>query len=130
MIVETSVLVAIVKRETGYENYISAIAASEDAPLMSAANLLEAAIIVDRLGDRDASRAFSAITDELEIEIAPFTEEQARIARTAYTDFGKGTGHKAQLNFGDCFAYALAKDMRRPLLFKGNDFSETDIAIA
>jgi ribonuclease VapC len=130
MIVETSALVAIVKREPGYEHYIAAIAASEEAPLMSAANLLEAAIIVDRLGNRDASRAFSAITEELEIEIAPFTEGQALIARTAYTDFGKGTGHKAQLNFGDCFAYALAKDTRRPLLFKGTDFSETDIIAA
>lgn len=130
MIVETSALVAIVKREPGYERYISAIAASEEAPLMSASNLLETAIIVDRLGDRDASRTFSAIIDELEIEIAPFTEQQAHIARTAYTDFGKGTGHKAQLNFGDCFAYALAKDSRRPLLFKGNDFSETDIVAA
>jgi ribonuclease VapC len=58
------------------------------------------------------------------------TEAQARIAREAYRDFGKGSGHAAQLNFGDCFAYALAKATGEPLLFKGNDFSQTDIACA
>ena len=62
--------------------------------------------------------------------IEPVTESQAQIARDAYRDFGKGSGHKAQLNFGDCFAYALATSAREPLLFKGNDFSETDIAAA
>ena len=65
-----------------------------------------------------------------EIMAQPVTREQANIARAAYRDFGKGSGHPAGLNFGDCFAYALAKSMREPLLFKGDDFSRTDIAIA
>ena len=58
------------------------------------------------------------------------TEAQAKIAREAYRDFGKGSGHPAQLNFGDCFAYALARDRGEPLLFKGNDFSQTDVRSA
>ena len=64
---------------------------------------------------------------EVGIVIEPVTERQARIAREAYRDFGKGSGHPAQLNFGDCFAYALAKDKAEPLLFKGADFAHTDV---
>jgi ribonuclease VapC len=67
---------------------------------------------------------------QTEIEVEAVTREQADIARAAYRDFGKGSGHPAGLNFGDCFAYALAKSMREPLLFKGDDFSHTDVAIA
>jgi ribonuclease VapC len=67
---------------------------------------------------------------QTEIEVEPVTREQAEIARAAYRDFGKGSGHPAGLNFGDCFAYALAKSMGEPLLFKGDDFSRTDVAIA
>lgn len=63
-----------------------------------------------------------------EIQIEPVTEAQARIAREAYRDFGKGSGHPAGLNFGDCFAYALAKEAGEPLLFKGKDFIHTDLA--
>ena len=62
--------------------------------------------------------------------VEPVTREDAEIARAAYRDFGKGSGHPAGLNFGDCFAYALAKSMREPLLCKGDDFSRTDVAIA
>jgi len=67
---------------------------------------------------------------EAQLAIEPVTEDQARIAREAYRDFGKGSGHPAKLNFGDCFAYALAKVMREALLFKGDDFSCTDIPSA
>ena len=62
--------------------------------------------------------------------IEPVTEAQARIAREAYRDFGRGSGHPARLNFGDCFAYALAKAMNEPLLFKGDDFTHTDLTPA
>jgi len=62
--------------------------------------------------------------------VEPLTREQAEIAGAAYRDFGKGSGHAAGLNFGDCFAYALAKALREPLLFKGDDFSYTDVAVA
>ena len=64
---------------------------------------------------------------EVELKVVPVDEAQARIAREAYRDFGKGSGHKARLNFGDCFAYALAKAMNEPLLYKGTDFSQTDV---
>jgi ribonuclease VapC len=67
---------------------------------------------------------------QTEIMAEPVTLEQASIARAAYRDFGKGSGHPAQLNFGDCFPYALAKSTREPLLFKGDDCSHTDVAIA
>ena len=79
--------------------------------------------------DRDpiTSRRFDELVHEAQIVIEPVTEAQARIAREAYRDFGKGSGHRAKLNFGDCFAYALAKDTGEPLLFKGDDFAQTDI---
>jgi len=67
---------------------------------------------------------------EARIVIEPVTEEQARIAREAYRDFGKGSGHPAKLNFGDCFAYALAKALGESLLFKGHDFLHTDVIAA
>ena len=63
----------------------------------------------------------------MDIEIAPFTERQARLAREAFRDFGRGSGHRARLNLGDCFAYALAKDAGEPLLYKGDDFVHTDV---
>ncbi len=76
------------------------------------------------------SRRLDELIVRTEITIEPVTREQAEIARAACRDFGKGGGPPAGLNFGDCFAYALAKSMREPLLFKGEDFSETDVAVA
>jgi ribonuclease VapC len=97
---------------------------------VSAANFLEAAIVVDVKRRPIASRRLDDLLDELDVVIEPVTEEQARIARTAYRDYGRGSGHPAQLNFGDCFAYALARATGEPLLFKGNDFAHTDITPA
>ena len=94
---------------------------------MSAANFLEVAIIVDASRHPTSSRNFDDFISRHKIAIEPVTEIQARIAREAYRDFGKGSGHPAQLNFGDCFAYALAKDLGEPLLFKGDDFRHTDV---
>jgi ribonuclease VapC len=130
MIVDTSALVAIILREPGFDTYWNKILDAETLPKMSAANYLETAIVVDARKNPRNSRNLDKLFDETEIEIVALTAEQAHIARAAYRDFGKGSGHKAQLNFGDCFAYALATEMREPLLFKGNDFSETDIAAA
>jgi ribonuclease VapC len=76
------------------------------------------------------SEAYDELIASLEITIEPVTEAQARLARQAYKDFGKGSGHKAQLNFGDCFAYALAREKRQPLLFTGTDFAETGVRLA
>lgn len=97
---------------------------------MSAASYLEAGIVVDAQGDPVMSRRLDDYMQEARIAIEPVTEEQARIARQAYRDFGKGSGHPAQLNYGDCFAYALAKVTGEPLLFKGDDFVHTDLTAA
>jgi ribonuclease VapC len=67
---------------------------------------------------------------DAEIAIEPVTVEQARIARQAYRDYGRGSGHAANLNFGDCFSYALARAKRQPILFKGDDFGHTDLRSA
>ena len=97
---------------------------------VSAANFVETALVIDGSRDPIASRRFDDLVKEAHIAIEPVTEAQARVAREAYRDFGKGSGHPARLNFGDCFAYALAKTTGEPLLFKGDDFVHTDIVPA
>lgn len=93
-------------------------------------NLLEAAIVIDASRDPVASRRFDDLVRMAGLVVEPVTEVHARVGRDAYRDFGKGSGHPAQLNFGDCFAYALAKVADEPLLFKGNDFVHTDVTVA
>ena len=97
---------------------------------MSAVNFVESAVVIDASRDPIATRRFDDFIREANISIEPVTEIQAQIARAAYRDFGKGSGHPAKLNFGDCFAYALAKESGEPLLFKGGDFAHTDIVAA
>jgi ribonuclease VapC len=126
VIVDASALITIVLEEVGFETYLDTLLRSP-ANRLSAATFLESAIVVDRLPDPRASSRFNELITELDITIEPVTVDQARIARDAHSRFGKGTGHPARLNFGDCFAYALAKDFDEPLLFIGNDFSPTDI---
>jgi ribonuclease VapC len=127
MIIDSSALIAILRDETEAPTFVEAIAAAPDRRI-SAANFVEAAIVIDGGRDPIASRRFDDLLREAQIVVEPVTESQARIAREAYRDFGRGSGHPAQLNFGDCFAYALAKATGEPLLFKGNDFPHTDIA--
>jgi ribonuclease VapC len=127
MIVDTSALIAILRDETEAKAFAMAIADAEHRRL-SAANYLEAAIVIDGSRSPIASRRFDDLLREAEIVIEPVTEAQAKIAREAYRDFGRGSGHPAALNFGDCFAYALAKTSREPLLFKGAGFVHTGIA--
>jgi ribonuclease VapC len=129
MIVDTSALVAVLRQEPGWQRLLEAIEAARVCH-MSAANFLEAAIVVDSKRDAIAGREFDTFMANADIAISPVDEAQARIARAAYRDFGKGSGHPARLNFGDCFAYALAKATGEPLLFKGDDFSHTDVARA
>ena len=88
---------------------------------------MEAAVIIEASRDPVASRRFDDLIKEARIIIEPVTEPQARIARDAYRDFGKGSSHPAKLNFGDCFAYALARSTGEPLLFKGDEFAHTAI---
>jgi ribonuclease VapC len=129
VIVDASALIAILRNEPETEAFVRAI---DDAPRarISAANFLEAAIVVDRARNPLPSGRLDNLIAELRLIIAPVTEEQARIARQAYRDYGRGSGHRARLNYGDCFAYALARATGEPLLFKGDDFRHTDIAPA
>jgi ribonuclease VapC len=129
VIIETSALIAILRAEADAEVYTRAIERESDA-MMSAASLLEASIIADRSGDPVTSRLFDQLVRESGVAIEPVTAEHARIAREAYRDFGKGSGHPASLNFGDCFSYALAKQRNETLLYKGNDFVHTDVRSA
>lgn len=130
MIVDSSALVAVVRGEPGADRFFRTLSDRRESKRMSAANYLEAAIVIDGARNPVASRRFDEAVAAAGIIVEPVTREQAEIARAAYRDFGKGSGHPAGLDFGDCFAYALAKSMREPLLFKGDDFSHTDVAIA
>lgn len=126
MIIDASALIAILRDEEGAALYAEAILS---APVcrISAPSYVEASVVIDRSRDPVSSRRVDDLIERARITIEPVTESQARIARAAYCDFGKGSGHPAALDFGDCFAYALSKELREPLLFKGNDFAKTDI---
>jgi ribonuclease VapC len=129
MIIDTSALLAILRDEPEALSCAKAIAQAATRRI-SAASFLEAAIVTDASRDPIASRRLDDLLRVGDIAIEPVTEEQARLGREAYRDFGKGSGHPAQLNFGDCFAYALAKATGEPLLFKGDDFAQTDVTPA
>jgi ribonuclease VapC len=129
VIIDTSALIAILRAEDDASDMALAIERTQVRKI-SAANYLETAVVIDASRDPVASRRFDELVDTAELRVEPVTHNQARIARDAYRDFGKGSGHKAGLNFGDCFAYALAKSTGEPLLFKGNDFGHTDITPA
>jgi len=129
VIVDASALIAILRAESDAAKFARAIRDAERRRI-SAANYFEAAIVADGSLDPVISRRFDDLVEDAALELEPVTEAQARIARAAYRDFGKGSGHPAQLNFGDCFAYALAKATGEPLLFKGDDFGHTDVTPA
>jgi ribonuclease VapC len=126
MIVDTSAIVAILRDEPDAESFANAIA-GERIRRVSAVNYVEAAAVIDESRNPVASRRFDDFIREASLTVEPVTFEQARIAREAYKDFGKGSGHPARLNFGDCFAYALAKAVSEPILFKGQGFKHTDL---
>jgi ribonuclease VapC len=129
MIVDTSALVAIIKREPEQAGFSMILEAEKDLRI-SAATYFETSIVLDGLRKPDISRALDDLIERAQIEIEPMTAEQARIARQAYRDYGRGSGHPANLNFGDCFSYALARAKREPILFKGDDFGHTDLRSA
>ena len=125
MILDSSVIVAILSGEPEAQSFADAIAGAPSREI-SAVNYVEVAVVIDSRDDPVFSRKIDDLLREAQVGIEPVTVEQARIARAAYRDFGKSR-HRAGLNFGDCFAYALAKDKGEPLLFKGDDFSRTDV---
>ena len=129
MIVDSSAVVAILNGEPE-ANAMEGALVSARHRRVSAATLVELYVVVD--GKRDPVR--SARLDEIlarsDVQIVDVTAEQAHLARSAYRDFGRGSGHPARLNFGDCFSYALAKVTGEPLLFKGDDFIHTDLTPA
>ena len=129
MILDTSAIIAILRDETEAPVFAKAVEEAAHRRI-SAVNYVEAAAVIDGSRDPIASRRFDDLLREAQVAVEPVTEAQARIAREAYRDFGKGSGHPAKLNFGDCFAYALAKARNESLLFKGDDFSQTDVADA
>lgn len=125
MILDSSAVVAVLRDEP--EAFVMAKAMSlAEVCAISAVSYLEAAIVIDSGRDPIASRRFDDFFREASIVIEPATVNQAKIARDAFRDFGKGR-HRAGLNFGDCFAYALAKEKGESLLFKGDDFCHTDV---
>lgn len=126
MIVDSSALIAILRGEPEAASFIETIENASSARV-SAVNYVEAAMVVDGSRDPVLSRRFDDLCHDSRLVIEPVTEGQARLAREAFRDFGRGSGHPARLNFGDCFAYALARETGEALLFKGNDFSQTDI---
>jgi ribonuclease VapC len=128
MIIDTSAVLAILFAESDAELYARALTQAGSCR-MSAASFVEAAVVIDTQTKDKGSRQFDTFFRRAAIAIEPVTEEQAHLARQAYADFGKGR-HPAGLNFGDCFAYALAKVTGEPLLFKGKDFAKTDIVSA
>jgi ribonuclease VapC len=129
VVVDSSVLVAIFKTESDSSHLIRRLA-SYKRRIISVATWLESAMVCENVPHPGGELEFAEIITELSLEIIPFTPKQARLAFEAFKRFGKGRGAKASLNFGDCFVYGLAKEFGAPVLFKGNDFAQTDIAVA
>lgn len=127
MIVDSSALIAIIEDEPGAEALVRAALTSSCH--MSVANRLEVSIVADARSAAHGVR-LDELVGELEITVEPVTEQQGEIARRAYQRFGRGSGSPARLNFGDCFAYALAVTTGEPLLFVGDDFGHTDVTPA
>lgn len=128
MVIDTSAIMAILKGEVDRPLYAAAIQAASTR-LISAATLVEAGIVACADRGELGLRELDEFLESINAEIVPVTAAHARIARDAFVRYGKGR-HAARLNYGDCFTYALACASGHPLLFKGDDFSHTDIVAA
>ena len=128
MIIDTSAIVAIALKEPAHRPFLQAMA---DAPArrISGGTWIELSVVVVRRGIIQPAW-IDRLIDEYALVIEPVTAEQSHIGHAAYRTYGRGVGHPARLNFGDCFAYALAKATGEPLLFKGDDFGHTDVVAA
>lgn len=125
MIVDSSAIVAIIKRESDHESHTAALG-SAAAPAMSAGSVLECSIVMGRQRESEVD----ALIEAAGIRVVPFDGQQLAAARAAHRRYGRKSGSLANLNFGDCMSYALAKVTGEPLLFKGDDFTHTDIEAA
>ena len=126
MILDSSSIVAIVLREPGFDGLKERIDAAS-CLVVSAATLVETHMVLTRKLGRDALPYIEALLHEAQIQVLPFAEAHWRAAAEGFLRYGKGR-HSAGLNFGDCISYATARTIRMPLLFKGDDFSQTDVA--
>ena len=126
MVVDSSALVSIILEADDRPHYVKALD-SDSKRFMSTASFVESSIVVEKRRGAEGLMRLDQLIERSSIELVPVDVIQAYIARSAYRRYGKGR-HRAALNFGDCFAYALAMTLNEPLLFKGNDFSRTDVA--
>lgn len=129
MIVDSSAIMAILNSEPEARAFASALASTTNARI-SAGTLVELSIVVDGRRDPVRSAWLDPFLAETRMEIVDVTAVHAKVARDAHRDFGRGSGHRARLNLGDCFSYALAKVTGEALLFKGDDFIHTDLTPA
>lgn len=129
MIVDTSALAAILADEPEADRLLAALATASSVR-MSAATYVECSIVIDRRSAPAARRRFDQLLATLAVDVVDLTAQQARLAREAHREFGRGSGSVARLNLGDCFSYALAADLGDELLYKGDDFTATDITPA
>ncbi|MGA8215377.1 MAG: type II toxin-antitoxin system VapC family toxin [Candidatus Sulfotelmatobacter sp.] len=127
MVIDTSALVGILQQESDADGLLRRLA-SAGSRRISAATLLETAIVLEARSGERAGDDLDLFLARAKIEVEPVTDEQVRVARTAWRRYGKGSGHAARLNFGDCFSYALAQSLGEELLYKGADFAHTDVA--
>jgi len=127
MVIDTSAVVAILRQESGAEGLLSRLTAAGSRRI-SAATFLEAAIVMEAKSGERGGEQLDLFLARAKIEVEPVTEEQMQVARAAWRRYGKGSGHAARLNFGDCFSYALAQSLGEELLYQGADFAHTDVA--
>ncbi len=128
MVLDTSAILAVLLDEPECEPFVQAIATA-DICRLSVANFVEASTVLHGRSGAEAVRRLDLLVHRAGIEVTPVSADQGLAARDAFARFGKGR-HPAGLNFGDCFAYALAKEVDEPLLFKGDDFGKTDVSRA
>ena len=127
MVVDSSVLIAILLGEPEAEYYSKQLANTNDI-YISAVSIVESSMVIEYKRGEQGAKEYDALLDIITPTIVAFDNQQADLARTAWRQYGKGR-HPAKLNFGDCCSYALAKHLNHPLLFKGDDFSKTDLVL-
>ncbi|MFN8126072.1 MAG: type II toxin-antitoxin system VapC family toxin [Candidatus Nanopelagicales bacterium] len=125
MVIDTSAVLALIRNEATAPDVLHALQ-SRQSLLMSTATYVELFLVLDNAGDPAAAGRVDDLLAMLDVDMVDVTREQALVARQAHRDFGRGN-HRAKLNFGDCFSYALAKVRKEPLLFVGGDFGFTDV---